>query len=91
LRYVLFYEAAQDVSEKIPLHLEAHRAWWRGFRERGELLLVGPFTDQSGAMSVFTTEEAAHAFAEGDPFVTGGLVRGWQVKEWMEAIGEPSE
>jgi uncharacterized protein YciI len=87
VRYVLFYESAQDFAEKVPLHVEAHRAWWAGFRERGELLLIGPFADGSGAMSVFTTELAAREFARGDPCVTGGVVRTWLVKEWMEAIG----
>ncbi len=90
MRYVLFYESADDVADRAPLHFEAHRAWWKGFHERGELLLVGPFSDRSGAMSVFTTAESAKEFAEGDPFVTNGLVREWYVREWMEALGDSS-
>jgi uncharacterized protein YciI len=39
-------------------------------------------------MAVLTTREAAEAFAEGDPFVTEGVVGGWSIREWMEALGE---
>ena len=62
MRYVLFYESAdRPLRSRAPLHFEAHRAWWTGFHERGELLLVGPFSDRSGAMSVFTTAEVGDA------------------------------
>jgi uncharacterized protein YciI len=91
VRYVLFYESGDDVAERAPLHVAAHRAWWSGFRERGELLFVGPFADGAGAMAVFTTDASARAFAEGDPFVRHGVVRSWRVREWREAIGEPTE
>jgi len=38
----------------------------------------------------YTTREAAEAFAAEDPFVTKNLVSSWQVREWMEALGDPS-
>ena len=47
MKYVLFYESADDVAETAPLHFAAHRARWHEFLERGTLLLIGPFTDQS--------------------------------------------
>jgi len=88
MRYVLLYESAEDVAEKAPLHFPAHRARWQEFREKGTLLLIGPFTDQSGAMSVFTTREAADEFAAGDPFVLEGVIKSWQIREWREALGD---
>jgi uncharacterized protein YciI len=88
VRYLLFYESGDDVRETAPLHFAAHRARWTEFAERGELLLVGPFSDGSGALGVFTTKEAAEAFATHDPFVTNGVVRAWHVREWMEALSE---
>ena len=39
-----------------------------------------------GAMSVFTTREAAEEFARKDPFVVNGVVRSWEVREWDEAV-----
>jgi len=89
LRYVLFYESGDDVAEKAPIYFPAHRARWMTFRDRGELLMVGPFTDGGVAMGVFTTAGAAREFAEGDPFVTNGVVREWHVREWREAISDP--
>jgi uncharacterized protein len=86
VKYVLFYESGDDVAEKARLHLPAHRARWPEFQTKGTLLMVGPFADQSGAMAVFTTREAAEEFASDDPFVLHGVVKAWQVREWREAL-----
>ena len=51
--------------------------------------MVGPFTDGSGAMGVFTTRDAAEEFAKSDPFVRHGVVTEWSVREWGEAIFHP--
>ena len=40
-------------------------------------------------MAVFTTREAAEAFAQGDPFVLNGVVRAWRVLEWNESLTGP--
>jgi uncharacterized protein len=86
MKYVLFYESAEDVAAKAPVHFAAHRARWAVFHERGSLLLVGPFSDGTGALGVFTTREAAEEFARDDPFVVHGVVRGWSIREWNEAL-----
>ena len=88
MKYVLLYESAEDVASKAPLHAAAHGAHWDPFRERGELLLIGPFGDpqSQGSMAVFTTREAAEEFARNDPFVVNGVVRSWEVREWDEAV-----
>ena len=88
MKSVLLYEPADNVAAKAPEHGAAHRARWREFHERGQLLLIGPFADvqADGAMGIFTTREAAEAFAEGDPFVTHGVVRSWRILEWNEAL-----
>ena len=83
LRYVLFYESG-DLSlaaENFP----AHRARYEEFMRRGVLLSLGPFSDRSGSMAVFTTREAAEEFASGDPFVQHGVVSKWTIREWREA------
>ena len=83
LRYVVFYESG-DLSlaaENFP----AHRARYEEFMRRGVLLSLGPFSDRSGSMAVFTTREAAEEFASGDPFVQHGVVSKWTIREWREA------
>jgi uncharacterized protein YciI len=87
-KYVLFYESADDVMSKAPLHFDAHSARLGEFHGRGELLMVGTFADPQteGSMAIFTTREAAESFVEGDPFVLSGVVRAWEIREWHEML-----
>ena len=88
MRYVLFYESADDVASKAPAHFPAHSARLDEFHSRGTLLMVGTFGNpqEEGSMSIFTTREAAEEFARGDPFVLNGVVRDWHIREWDEAF-----
>jgi uncharacterized protein len=87
MKYVLFYELADGTLPKIPQHFPGHRARNLEFQARGTLLMSGPFADPSqGAMAVFTTREAAEEFVRGDPFVVGGVVARWHVREWKEGL-----
>ncbi len=87
LKYVLFYAPGTDVASKAPVHAAAHRARWHEFRAAGTLVMIGPFANPAdGAMGIFTSREAAHAFAEGDPFVLNDVVSGWHVREWNEVL-----
>jgi uncharacterized protein YciI len=88
MKYVLFYESADDFMSKVPAHIEAHRALWKEFAAKGTLLMVGPFMDApaGSAMGVFTTREAAEAFVAADPFVQHGVVARWRVREWNEVL-----
>jgi uncharacterized protein YciI len=81
-RCVVFYESG-DLSLAVE-HFPAHKARYTEFMDRGVLLALGPFTDRSGSMAVFTSREAAEEFASGDPFVLGGVVSKWFVREWRE-------
>jgi uncharacterized protein YciI len=89
LKYVVTYESDDDVRTKAPIHFPAHKARWEEFRARGERLMIGTFSDLSGAMGVFTSRESAEAFVKDDPFVLHGVVRGDQIREWNEAITAP--
>jgi len=87
LKAVVFYESADDMAAKAREHFPAHQALWREFAGRGELLMIGPFDNpRGGAMSIFTTREAAEEFVRGDPFVLHGVVRSWTIREWREAL-----
>lgn len=84
MKYVLFYESAEDVAAKAPAQFAAHRARIDEFQARGELLMVGTFANpqEEGAMAIFSSREAAEEFATGDPFVVNGVVRAWQIRGW---------
>lgn len=87
MKYVLFYESAEGFRARVPPHVAAHRALWGRFQTERKLLMIGPFADEpAGAMGVFTTREAAEAFAGADPFVAHGIVARWTVREWNEAL-----
>jgi len=85
-RHVLLYTSADDVVSRAPAHFPAHRARLDEFHGRGVLLAVGTFGDpqEQGSMAIFTTREAADEFARDDPFVLGGVVSAWEVREWNE-------
>ena len=59
MKYVLFYENGDAPRELAQQLYPAHRDRWDEFREAGRLLAIGPFTDGSGAMGVFTSKAAA--------------------------------
>jgi uncharacterized protein YciI len=57
---------------------------------RGQLLLGGAFADPvDGAVLFFSapSKDVVEAFAKVDPYVTGGLVTEWTVREWTTVIG----
>ncbi len=91
MKYVLFYDPAENIGAVAPLHFPAHRARADDFHARGTLLMIGTFTDAQadGAMAIFTTGDAAEEFARGDPFVLHGVVRAWRIRAWNEAFTEP--
>ena len=80
LQHVLYYQSG-DLS-LAPGHFPAHQARYAEFFDRGVLLALGPFTDRSASMAIFTTTEAAEEFAKADPFVLHGVVSSYQVREW---------
>ncbi len=89
MKYVVTYDAADDVRSKAPAHYPAHEARAREFHARGDLLMIGIFADpqHDGAMGIFPTREAAEEFIRGDPFVVHGVVRAWHIREWNEVLG----
>ena len=55
---------------------------------RGELIQGGALGDPvDRAMLVFSSREAAEAFARQDPYVTNGLVTTWDVQPWAVVVG----
>jgi uncharacterized protein YciI len=90
MKYVLFYDSADDVASKAPAHFPAHRERLDEFHAAGTLEMVGTFADPQteGSMAIFTTREAAEEFVKGDPFVLNGVVARWRIREWDEILSE---
>ena len=91
MKFVLFYESADDVGAKARPVFAAHQAHWSEFLAAGSLLMIGTFGNpqDEGSMAVFTTREAAEEFARTDPFVLHGVVRRWHVQAWNEVLSAP--
>lgn len=87
--FLLIYDLTPDYLDRRPEFRGAHLALAWAAAERGDLLMGGALADPTDtAMLLFTTAEAAQAFAATDPYVTHGLVRSWKVREWMTVAGE---
>jgi len=88
VKYVLSYASTDGFLEKARANLEGHVALIDEFHAAGKLLMTGPFADPSeGAMSIFTTREAAEEFISRDPFVANGVAKSWRIQEWNEQRG----
>jgi uncharacterized protein YciI len=87
-RYLLLYDSLPCSRSRVAELFPAHSAYADAFRARrpDALVLIGPFPEpeegQPGAMSIFTSREAAEEFAPSDPFVVNGLVT-WRVRRWL--------
>lgn len=64
-----------------------HKEFVDAFVARGEVIGIGPFTDEGrGNMAIFRTREAAEAFVKGDPFVQEGLVKSYEIRDWGDQM-----
>lgn len=89
--FLLRYELVDDYLERRAALRDEHLGLARAAFERGELLLAGALADPvDQAVLVFHAADrsVAEAFADGDPYVTNGLVTRWDVREWTVVVGD---
>ena len=89
--FLLVYDYVSDVLERRGQFRGAHldHAW--AAVERGEIVVAGAFADPvDGAVLMFSGDDksVAEDFARTDPYVTGGLVTRWHVREWTTVVGD---
>lgn len=92
--FVLFlttsYRSLEEVRQQAPELLAAHLARSAEVHAQGTLLMAGAFLDRPdepvSTMAVFTTREAAEAYAKGDPFVARGMVSGYVIRPWANLL-----
>lgn len=90
MHYLLIYDVVSDYVDRRVALRAAHLVHARRAVERGELLLGGALAHPvDTAVLLFQADGPAvvEAFAEADPYVVGGLVRQWRVREWTTVVG----
>src|SRR5262245_12713121 len=91
MHFLLFYTYVPNVLERRPQFRSAHLAHARAAIARGELKLAGAFAEPVDGAALFfsaDSKKVVEAFATHDPYVTGGLVTKWTVREWTTVVGE---
>ena len=91
MHFLLFYEFVEDYLTRRAEFRAAHLALAWAASERGELVLGGALADPvDGALLLFKGDSpaAAENFATADPYVTGGIVKRWYVRQWNTVVGE---
>jgi uncharacterized protein YciI len=63
-----------------------HKAVVETFVARGEVIGIGPFTDNGGNLAIFRSREAAEAFVKQDPFILEGLIKSYDIREWGDQM-----
>ena len=90
MHYLLLYDVVENYAAlRKPLR-RAHLEHAQQAVARGELVLGGALANPvDGAILLFqgSSPAAAEAFAASDPYVTGGLVTRWRVREWTTVVG----
>ena len=87
--WLLLYEVVDDYVERRGEFRERHLALARLAKARGELVLAGAFAEPvDGAALVFRADDksVAETFAKNDPYVRGGLVTSWWVRQWTVVV-----
>ena len=93
--YLLFYDFADGFLDRRTPFRQAHLALARQAKERGELIMGGPFSEPvDGAVLLFQAEDGSipERFAREDPYVQQGVVKQWRVRGWNAVLyGEAQE
>jgi uncharacterized protein YciI len=86
-QYLLTYDYIPEVLEKRGPYREGHLGLAQQLIDQGKCLSGGPTGEPgmevpTGALFIFTDEESAKLFVEGDPYVSNGIVTGHSIQEW---------
>ena len=64
-----------------------HKTVVDAFKDRGDVIGIGPFADR-GNMAIFRSRDAAEAFVKADPFILEGLVKSYVIHDWLDTMLE---
>ena len=87
--FAVIGSSGRKTRDEIMTIYPRHKEFLDQFIARGEVVGVGPFTDTAGVnMALFSSRDAAEAFAKSDPFflegVLEGVVKEYQIKDWRD-------
>jgi uncharacterized protein YciI len=87
MKYAAIIEYSRD-KEKIASVRPVHRQYLTSLRERGQLAISGPFTDDSGALIVYeaASAEEAEKLLQADPFHDSGIFLSYVIRPWNPVI-----
>lgn len=82
-----------DDADRIAEVRPTHREYLRSLLERGKLHESGPFTDDSGALILYSADSEAEAkeLLANDPFTTSGVIAEATLKEWKIVMSSVSD
>jgi uncharacterized protein YciI len=83
MKAVVIGEPSGATMETIMGVYPRHKAVVDKYKERGEVIGIGPFADR-GNMAIFRTRAAAEQFVREDPFVLEGLVKSYVIRDWND-------
>jgi len=87
MKFAAIIEYSPD-REKVQAVRPVHRQYLADLKQRGQLAVAGPFTDDSGALMVYETASAAEAekLLQDDPFYLNGIFLKYVLRPWNPVI-----
>jgi uncharacterized protein YciI len=91
MTFAAIIEYSNDTS-KIAEIRPQHRAYLKQLLDAGQLVISGPFTDDTGGLLVYeaASAEAAEALIQNDPFCKCGVFQTWTVRPWRIVMASPA-
>ena len=69
-----------------------HRAYLAGLRQKGVVVLAGPWADGSGGLVIYAVADRAELalILTKDPYVVAGVIERFDIREWTAVIDPAS-
>ncbi len=83
MKAVVIGESSGKTMNEIMSVYPRHKLVVDKYKERGEVIGIGPFAD-GGNMAIFKTRAAAEQFIKEDPFLLEGVVKSYVIRDWAD-------
>ncbi|MGI5439925.1 YciI family protein [Streptomyces shenzhenensis] len=81
-----------DSPEKVEEVRPAHRQYMAELLDKGQLIVGGPYEDDSGALFIYDVDSLSDAedIVSADPYKTSGVWESYELKPWQVIKAEPA-